>query len=102
MPTQHHHDTVLEREALKTKPPAKYQVTLLNDDFTPMDFVILILQEYFNKAGAEAERIMLAVHVNGKGICGLYSKDVAETKVTHVLAHARKDGHPLQCVMEAV
>lgn len=79
-----------------------YQVVLLNDDFTPMEFVIDVLREYFNKDNNAATQIMLKVHNEGKGVCGVFSKDVASTKVDLVLTHAREEGHPLQCVMEEV
>ena len=82
------------------KPPPMYQVLLLNDDYTPMEFVVAIIQEYFNKDRETATQIMLKVHRDGKGMCGVYPKDIASTKVEHVLTHARKAGHPLQCVME--
>jgi ATP-dependent Clp protease adaptor protein ClpS len=102
MPSKHENSTVLERKVAKTKPPSMYQVLLLNDDYTPMEFVVAILQEYFNKDREAATQIMLNVHREGKGVCGVYSKDVAATKVEYVLTHARKAGHPLQCVMEEV
>ena len=79
-----------------------YQVVLLNDDYTPMDFVVTVLQEHFNKDRHEATQIMLKVHNEGKGICGVFSKDIASTKVKLVMMHAREEGHPLQCVMEEV
>ena len=82
------------------KPPSMYQVLLLNDDYTPMEFVVAIIQEYFNKDRETATQIMLKVHRDGKGMCGVYPKDIASTKVELVLTHARKAGHPLQCVME--
>lgn len=82
------------------KPPPMYQVLLLNDDYTPMEFVVAIIQEYFNKDRETATQIMLKVHRDGKGMCGVYPKDIAGTKVELVLTHARKAGHPLQCVME--
>ena len=82
------------------KPPPMYQVLLLNDDYTPMEFVVAIIQEYFNKDRETATQIMLKVHRDGKGMCGAYPKDIASTKVELVLTHARKAGHPLQCVME--
>ena len=82
------------------KPPPMYQVLLLNDDYTPMEFVVAIIQEYFNKDRETATQIMLKVHRDGKGMCGVYPKDIASTKVERVLTHARKAGHPLQCVME--
>ncbi len=102
MGTKHENNTVLERQTQKLKPPPMYQVILLNDDYTPMDFVIAILQEYFNKDRETATQIMLRVHRDGRGICGVYSKDIALTKTEMVLAHARRAGHPLQCVMEEV
>lgn len=91
---------VLERKLEAYKAPPMYQVVLLNDDFTPMEFVVLILQEHFNKDRQEATLIMLKVHNEGKGVCGVFSRDVASTKVGLVMAHARDAGHPLQCVME--
>lgn len=102
MATRHDSGTILERQEQKLKPPPMYQVLLLNDDYTPMEFVVAVLQEYFNKDRETATQIMLCVHRDGKGVCGVYSKDVAATKVEYVLTHARKAGHPLQCVMEEV
>jgi ATP-dependent Clp protease adaptor protein ClpS len=102
MGTQQENFTVLEKQAQKIKPPSMYRVVLLNDDYTPMEFVVDILQEYFNKNREAALQIMLKVHREGKGICGVYSKDIAATKVEMVLAHARQAGHPLQCVMEEI
>jgi ATP-dependent Clp protease adaptor protein ClpS len=84
----------------KTKRPSLYRVLLLNDDYTPMEFVVLVLQEVFNKSREEAMRIMLHVHNQGVGECGVYPFEVAETKVTRVMDTARKNQHPLQCVME--
>ena len=95
-------DTLLERQTQILKPPPMYQVSLLNDDYTPMEFVVAVIQEYFNKDRETALQIMLKVHHEGKGICGVYTKDIALTKVELVLTHARKAGHPLQCVMEEV
>jgi len=86
----------------KTKKPSMYKVLMLNDDYTPMEFVVAIIQEYFNKDKETAMQIMLKVHVEGRGVCGVYTKDVALTKVELVLAHAKQAGHPLQCVMEEV
>lgn len=102
MGIQHENSTVLEKQALELKPPSMYQVVLLNDDYTPMEFVVAIIQEYFNKDKETAMQIMLKVHVEGRGVCGVYTKDVALTKVELVLAHAKQAGHPLQCVMEEV
>jgi ATP-dependent Clp protease adaptor protein ClpS len=102
MATRHENETVLERQTQKLKPPPMYQVLLLNDDYTPMDFVVQIIQEYFNKDRESATQIMLKVHRDGKATCGVFTKDVASTKVELVLTHARQAGHPLQCVMEEV
>ena len=92
---------VAERKAAKTKPPQLYQVVMLNDDYTPMEFVVMVLQQYFQRDPDTATLIMLKIHHEGRGICGVYPKDVAATKVELVLAAARRDGHPLQCIMEA-
>ncbi|MDO8299640.1 ATP-dependent Clp protease adapter ClpS [Lacisediminimonas sp.] len=91
---------VRKEQSEKLEPPPMYQVLLLNDDYTPMEFVVAIIQEYFNKDRETATQIMLKVHRDGRGMCGVYPKDIASTKVELVLAHARKAGHPLQCVME--
>lgn len=91
---------VLERQLLKTQPPQMYQVVLLNDDYTPMEFVVAVIQEFFNKDRETATQIMLKIHMEGKGICGVFSKDVAATKVDRVMEAAQKSGHPLQCVSE--
>ena len=92
---------VAERKAARTKPPQLYQVVLLNDDFTPMEFVVMVLQHYFRCDLETATLIMLKIHHEGRGVCGVFSKDVAATKVELVLAAARRAGHPLQCIMEA-
>ncbi|WP_338860694.1 ATP-dependent Clp protease adapter ClpS [Mycetohabitans rhizoxinica] len=92
--------TVLERQEHKAKPPSMYRVVLLNDDFTPMEFVVMVIQQYFNKDRDTATQIMLKVHREGRGICGVYTRDIASTKVEQVVTHARQAGHPLQCVME--
>jgi ATP-dependent Clp protease adaptor protein ClpS len=92
---------VLERQTAKTEPPRMYQVVLLNDDYTPMEFVVMVLQEYFKRDLETATQIMLKIHHDGRGVCGVYTKDVAATKVELVLAAARRGGHPLQCIMEA-
>ena len=93
---------VLERRTQKVKPPQMYQVLMLNDDFTPMEFVVLVLQEFFSKDRQAATQIMLKIHLDGKGVCGVYSRDVAATKVDQVMDAARQAGHPLQCVSEPV
>jgi ATP-dependent Clp protease adaptor protein ClpS len=92
---------VVERQPAKTLPPRMYQVVLLNDDYTPMEFVVMVLQEYFKRDLETATQIMLKIHHDGRGVCGVYSKDVAATKVELVVAAARRGGHPLQCIMEA-
>ncbi len=93
-------NAVIERQKHATKPPSMYKVILLNDDFTPMDFVVMLLQQYFNKDHTTAMQIMLRVHLEGKGVCGIYTRDIAMTKTEQVIKHARQAGHPLQCVME--
>ena len=84
----------------KTKRPSMYRVLLLNDDYTPMEFVVDILEGVFKKTHEEAIQIMLHVHQNGVGVCGVYTYEVAETKVAQVLDAARRSQHPLQCTME--
>jgi ATP-dependent Clp protease adaptor protein ClpS len=84
----------------RTKRPNLYRVLLLNDDYTPMEFVVHVLERFFNKNREDATRIMLHVHQNGVGECGVFTYEVAETKVTQVMDFARKHQHPLQCVME--
>src|SRR5690606_4899261 len=91
---------VVTKTRPKTKKPSLYRVLLLNDDYTPMEFVVLILEEVFNKSREDAMRIMLHVHNQGVGECGVYPYEVAETKVTQVMDAARRNQHPLQCVME--
>ncbi len=84
----------------KTKKPAMYKVLLLNDDYTPMEFVVEVLERFFGKQGDEAVRIMLHVHQKGVGVCGIYTYEIAETKVTQVVDYARENQHPLQCTLE--
>ncbi len=93
---------VVERQTQKVKPPQMYQVVMLNDDYTPMEFVVVVIQEFFSKDMETATQIMLKIHLEGRGVCGVYSKDVAATKVDQVLEAAHKAGHPLQCVSEPV
>ena len=93
---------VMERRTQRTQPPQMYQVVMLNDDFTPMEFVVMVLQEFFSKDRETATQIMLKIHLDGKGVCGVYTKDVAATKVDQVLDAAHKAGHPLQCLSEPV
>ena len=92
---------VAERKVARTKPPSLYQVVMLNDDYTPMEFVVMVLQTFFQRDADTATHIMLKIHHEGRGICGVYPKDVAATKVELVLTAARREGHPLQCIMEA-
>ena len=93
---------VLERRTQRVKPPQMYQVVMLNDDYTPMEFVVVVIQEFFGKDRETATQIMLKIHLDGKGVCGVYSRDVAATKVDQVLEAAKQHGHPLQCVSEPV
>ena len=91
---------VVTKTRAKTQRPSLYKVLLLNDDYTPMEFVILVLERFFAKSREDATRIMLHVHHNGVGICGVYTFEVAETKVAQVVEFARQNQHPLQCTME--
>tara|TARA_Y100000590_G_C15738439_1_gene1019385 strand:+ start:540 stop:881 length:342 start_codon:yes stop_codon:yes gene_type:complete len=84
----------------KTKKPSMYKVVLFNDDYTPMEFVVYILQKFFNKSQDEATKIMLHVHQKGIGICGIYTYEIAETKSNLVVDYAKKNQHPLQCTIE--
>jgi ATP-dependent Clp protease adaptor protein ClpS len=91
---------VITRTKTKTKKPSLYRVLILNDDYTPMEFVIHVLERFFQKNREDATRIMLHVHNHGVGECGIYTFEVAETKVSQVMDFARQHQHPLQCVME--
>ena len=91
---------VIVKPKPKTKKPSMYKVLMLNDDYTPMEFVVHILERFFAKSRQEATRIMLHVHRRGVGICGVYTYEVAETKVTQVMDFARQHQHPLQCTLE--
>ena len=93
-------DTVLEAQRAKTKPPPMFKVMILNDDYTPMDFVVIVLQKFFSLNREKATAVMLKVHRDGMGVCGVYSKDVASTKVDQVRSYAKQHQHPLQCMME--
>lgn len=93
---------ILEAVKLEIKPPRRYQVVLLNDDYTPMDFVVEVLERFFGMDEAKAVNVMMAVHTQGKGVCGVYSKEVAEMKVMQVNNYAHEHQHPLQCQMEIV
>ena len=100
--TQHNDESgvAVEESRPEVKEPSRYKVILLNDDFTPMEFVVQILQIFFNMDTETATRIMLSVHTKGKGICGVYTKDIAETKVNQVNQFSRDNEQPLLCTME--
>ncbi|MEN9966633.1 MAG: regulatory protein for ClpA substrate specificity, partial [Pseudomonadota bacterium] len=86
----------------KTKLPSMYKVIILNDDFTPMEFVVNTIQRFFNKSVDEATRIMLKIHTEGLGVCGIFPVDIAETKMNQVLNYAKEHQHPLQCIIERI
>lgn len=100
MATKIHEDGQLEAISIKLEPPKMYKVMLLNDDYTPMDFVITVLQHFFSLDIEQATRIMLKVHNEGRGVCGVFTRDIAATKVEQVSAFALQHQHPLACVME--
>ncbi len=100
MATRSRDGTVLEPKKAKVKPPPMFKVVLLNDDYTPMEFVVIVLQSFFAMSREKATQVMLKVHREGMGVCGVYPKDIATSKVEQVVAYARKHQHPLQCVME--
>src|SRR3712207_1962522 len=91
---------VATRTRTRTKTPSPYKVLMLNDDYTPMEFVVLVLQRFFKMSIEDATRVMLHVHQRGVGVCGIFSYDVAETKVEQVIDYARENQHPLQCTLE--
>jgi ATP-dependent Clp protease adaptor protein ClpS len=91
---------VLTKTTPKVKKPSRYKVLLLNDDYTPMEFVVLVLEQFFSKVREDAYAIMMHVHQKGVGVCGVYTYEVAETKVTQVMDFAKQNGHPLQCTLE--
>ena len=93
-------DVAVLSEKAQLKPPSMYQVLLLNDDFTPMDFVVEVLEKFFSMPEEKATQVMLAVHTQGKGICGVFSKDIAETKAHLVNEYSRENQHPLLCKTE--
>lgn len=98
-----HQESTLETEKTqKPKPPSMYSVLLFNDDYTPMEFVVDVLQRFFNKNREQATQIMLQVHTKGSSVCGIYPMDIAETKVNQVLAYAEEHEHPLQCSMQEI
>ena len=94
------HGSALTEIVTQVREPPMFQVVLLNDDYTPMDFVIEVLKKYFDKDHTTATEIMLNIHQRGKGICGLYPYDIADTKSAQVMDEARRSNHPLQCTLE--
>ncbi|CAN5141258.1 ATP-dependent Clp protease adapter ClpS [soil metagenome] len=100
MSTKQDDSVVAERQAQRVEPPPMYQVLILNDDYTPMEFVVSVLQKFFSMGREKATAVMLKVHRDGRGVCGVYPHDVAATKVDQVVDFARQHQHPLQCVME--
>ncbi|MDH4234594.1 MAG: ATP-dependent Clp protease adapter ClpS [Gallionella sp.] len=100
METRQHNGTALAPERAKTKHPPLFKVILFNDDYTTMDFVVEVLQRFFSINRERAQQIMLKIHNEGSAVCGVYSQDVAETKVVHVTEFAKQNGHPLRCGME--
>ena len=91
----------LQESKPELKKPPLFKVVLLNDDYTPMEFVVEVLESFFRMNREQATHVMLAVHTQGKGVCGIYTRDIAETKAAHVNQHARESGHPLLCEIEA-
>jgi ATP-dependent Clp protease adaptor protein ClpS len=100
MATQNQNGGLLEAEKTRLKPPPLFKVLLLNDDYTPMDFVVVVLQTVFAMSREKATQVMLQVHREGMGVCGTYTREVAAAKVEQVIGIARKHQHPLQCTME--
>jgi len=100
MPSKSSGSTSLKPSPAKVKPPPMYQVVMYNDDFTPMEFVVEVLQVFFSLTRERATQVMLKVHTEGRGVCGIYPKDVASTKVEQVVQYSREHQHPLQCAME--
>ncbi|MDD2685972.1 MAG: ATP-dependent Clp protease adapter ClpS [Gallionella sp.] len=100
MATKQHGSTLLAPERMKSKPPSMYKVILFNDDYTTMEFVIEVLERFFSMTRERAMQTMLKVHNEGSAVCGIYTKDVAETKVALVGEFAKQHGHPLRCHME--
>ena len=100
LPHEPGHSLVVEEAAPRLKRPPLFQVVLLNDDYTPMEFVVDVLQRIFGMDRVKATRVMLEVHTKGKGVCGVFTFEIAETKVAQVMAYARQHQHPLLCTME--
>jgi ATP-dependent Clp protease adaptor protein ClpS len=97
---EHDHGVMVEASKPEVAPPPMYQVLLLNDDYTPMDFVISVLEQFFNMDIEKATQVMLHVHTRGRGVCGVYTREVAESKVAQVNEFSRMSQHPLLCTME--
>lgn len=95
-------NTALKPEVAKPKLPPMFKVMLLNDDYTPMEFVVETITRFFNKSREQAAQIMLKVHTEGMAVCGIYPQDIAETKMNQVLSYAKEHQHPLQCITEPV
>ena len=100
MATQHNNDTLLEAVRSRVGQPPLFKVVLLNDDYTPMEFVVMVLKRFFGMDLEQATRVMLHVHQRGVGVCGIFTYEVAETKVNQVMDFARQNQHPLQCTLE--
>ena len=100
MATRNDPSTVLENQEARVKAPPMYQVLLLNDDYTPMEFVVSVLQKFFGMGREKATQVMLKVHRDGMGVCGIFTREVAATKVEQVIELAKSHQHPLQCTME--
>lgn len=98
----HDHDLITQEASPEVKKPAMYRVVLMNDDYTPMDFVIAVLMLFFSMDQEKATQVMLAVHTQGKGVCGIFTRDIAETKAAIVNQYARDNSHPLLCEVEKV
>ena len=100
MAIRNRESSVLEAKKAKVKSPPMFKVLLLNDDYTPMEFVVIVLQKFFSMTREKATQVMFAVHREGRGVCGIYPRDLAATKVEQVSSFSRQHQHPLQCVME--
>jgi ATP-dependent Clp protease adaptor protein ClpS len=100
--TNHSENLKLKPSKIKPKLPSLYKVVILNDDYTPMEFVVHVVQKVFNKSHDEATRLMLKIHTEGMGVCGMYPLEIAETKMNKVLNLAKEEEHPLQCIIEKI
>ena len=98
----HSENLKLKPSKIKPKLPSLYKIVILNDDYTPMEFVVHVVQTVFNKTHDEATRLMLKIHTEGMGICGMYPLEIAETKMNQVLNFAKEEQHPLQCIIEKI